>query len=139
MIALLALALSAPPASVDGLPLGGLAPQAMPAQGCAAYLFTTGETRTFVAMASAEPGLLRIALDGAPVDLARTGAGPGGAYGLAAASDYRAAGVAASLALTIEPRNDLSKGAAISQATLRIDRDGKDGLVVPLVGIVGCA
>ena len=39
--------------SVNGLPLGELAPQALPASGCAAYLFTTGDKRHFVAVASA--------------------------------------------------------------------------------------
>lgn len=139
MIAILALALAAPPASVDGLPLGGLTPQALPAKGCAAYLFTAGATRVFVAMASAEPAALRVALDGAPVDLAGVGAGAATGFGLSGTNDYRGAGISASLDLAIETRGDVSKGAVIPRATLRIDREGKDGVVVPLVGIVGCA
>ena len=53
MIALLLALLADPPASIDDLPIGGLAPQALPTRGCAAYLFTGGATRALAAM---EPG-----------------------------------------------------------------------------------
>lgn len=123
-------------ASVDGLPLGELAPQALPASGCAAYLFTAGAKRYFVAMAT--PGQLRLALNGTSTDLPR-GAQTGAAgYGLAAETEYRAGDVAAALSLTIADRADLRDGALVPAATLRIDRPGKDGAVIPLVGLIGC-
>jgi hypothetical protein len=136
VILFLALAVAAP--AIDGTPLGVLAPQSLPAAGCAAYLFTGGGERRFVAMAGAEPGTLRLVLDGATVDVARTAqSGPGG-YGFAATTEYRGGAVTATLELTTAARSDLTAGAAIPLATLRIDRAGKDGLVVPLVGMIGC-
>jgi hypothetical protein len=129
----LALALAA---SVDGLPIGEIAPQALPASGCAAYLFTSGPKRYFVAMAA--PGSLRLSLDGAQQDLARAAQTGSAGYGLAAETDYRAGDVAASLSLTVAQRADLRDGAVVPAATLRIDRPGKDGVVVALVGLIGC-
>ena len=123
--------------SVNGLPLGELAPQALPASGCAAYLFTTGEKRHFVAVASA--GSIRVALDGKPVDLPRAAQVGAAGYGLAADTEYRAGDLLAALALTVSERSDLRDGAAVPAATLRIDRPGQDGVVVPLVGMIGCA
>lgn len=124
-------------ASVNGLPLGELAPQALPPSGCAAYLFTTGEKRHFVAVASA--GSIRVALDGKPVDLPRAAQVGAAGYGLAADTEYRAGDLLAALALTVSERSDLRDGAAVPAATLRIDRPGQDGVVVPLVGMIGCA
>lgn len=123
-------------ASVDGLPLGELAPQALPASGCAAYLFTTGAKRHFVGMAT--PGSLRITLDGTVVDLARAAQTGTAGYGLAAETDYRAGDASATLSLTVAERADLRDGAVVPAATLRIDRPGQDGVVVPLVGLIGC-
>lgn len=132
---MIALALLAA-AAIEGTPLGVLAPQALPASGCAAYLFTADGTRRFVAMAG--PDALRVVLDGATVDAgAATRAGAVG-YGLAASTEYRGADVTATLDLTTEPRADLTAGATVPAATLRIDRAGKDGVAVPLIGIVGC-
>jgi hypothetical protein len=123
-------------AAIEGTPLGVLERQALPASGCAAYLFTADGTRRFVAMAG--PDALRVVLDGATVDASaatRTGAV---GYGLAASTEYRGADVTATLDLTTEPRADLTAGATVPAATLRIDRAGKDGVAVPLIGIVGC-
>lgn len=127
---------SALAASVEGLPIGELAPQALPASGCAAYLFTTGAKRHFVAMAS--PGALRLALDGATLDLPRADERGAAGYGLSADTDYRSGDTAAALSLTVAERADLRDGAVVPAATLRIDRPGKDGVVVPLVGLIGC-
>lgn len=140
MIALLlALAAAAVPDSIDGLPIGGLERQAIPAQGCAAYLFSTGKTRTLVAMASAAPGTLRLALDGTPADYARgTQAGSVG-YGFGATTEYRGGDVSATLDLTIQTRKDLTQGAVVDSGTLRIDRPGRDTIVLPVAGLIGCA
>jgi hypothetical protein len=126
-------------AAIEGTPLGVLAPQEMPAKGCAAYLFTGDGSKRFVAMASAEAGTLRLVLDGATVDAARSGQTGAGGYGFAASTEYRGAELTATLELTSAPRADLTNGAVVPQATLRIDREGKDGVVTPLVGIIGCA
>ncbi len=40
--------------------------------------------------------------------------------------------------MTITTRGDLKDGAAIPEATLRIERTGKDGLVLPVAGLIGC-
>lgn len=135
MIAL-ALLLAAP--AVDGTALGVLARQSLPANGCAAYLFTADGTRRFVAMAGAEAATLRLVLDGATVDVARGAQSGAGGFGFAASTEYRGAGVVAHLDLTTEQRADLTAGAAIPQAMLRLDREGRDGVAVPLVGLIGC-
>jgi len=128
------------PAQIDGLPIGGLARQALPATGCAAYLWTaTAEKRVLVAMASADAGQLRLALDGAVVDLPRTVQSGASSFGLAESTGYAVGGTHATLDLHVETRGDLVKGGVVSDGSLRLDRDGKDGVVVPVTGLIGCA
>ncbi|MBW6526038.1 hypothetical protein KZ813_04235 [Sphingomonas sp. RHCKR7] len=139
---LLALAQAAPalpPDSIDGLPLGTLPRQELPARGCAAYLFSTGQVRGLAAMVTGDPATLRIALDGTVRDLARAGAAGTVSLGLNAESVYRGGEVTATVQLTIESRPNLNNGAAVPSATLRLDRVGQDTVVVPLAGLVGCA
>lgn len=144
MIALLlALVAADPPASpltsIDGLPIAGLPRQALPVRGCAAYLFTGGKTRTLVAMAQADPPMLRMAMDGAVADYARgLQAGTAG-FGFAGTTEYRAGDVTATLDLTVQTRRELSQGAVVDSGTLRIDRPGKDSIVLPVAGLIGCA
>lgn len=131
--------LAPPLASVDGLPIGRLAKQALPAKGCAAYLFsTTGAKRVLVAMATADPGMLRIAIDGKTADYARTAQSGGGGFGFSGTTEYRGGDVTATLQMTITTRGDLTAGAAVPEATLRIDRLGKDSVVLPAAGLIGC-
>jgi hypothetical protein len=130
---LLALALQA--AAVPAL--GPIGRQELPAAGCAAFLWSAAD-RTLVAMASADPARLRIALDGKPVDLPLAARQRDGGFGLPATAEYRGGDAAATLDLSIVPRADLHDGAAVPQATLRIDRAGRDTLVVPLAGLIGC-
>jgi len=142
MNALMLLLLAAAP--IPGLPLDALPKQDMPASGCAAFLWTATEQRTLVAMAVAEPAHLRVSLDGVSVDLPRVAQRGSAAFGLSESSDYAAPGYAApgiraTLDLRIETRGDLVNGAAIPDGALRLDRDGKDGVVVPITGLVGCA
>ena len=141
MIALI-LALAAadpPPAPVDGLPVAALPRQSLPVKGCAAYLFSGGATRALVAMASAEAGTLRLAIDGPAADLARgTQSGTAG-FGFAATTEYRAGEMVATLDLEVKQRRDLTQGAVVDAGTLRIDRPGKDSIVLPVAGIIGCA
>lgn len=142
MALLLALAAVDPPKtppSIDGLPLGGLPPQSLPVRGCAAYLFSTGKTRTLIAMASAEAGALRISINGAPADLARSTQAGSAGYGFAATTTYQGAGMSATLDLAVQNRRDLTQGAVIDQGSLRLDRPGEDTIILPLAGLIGCA
>lgn len=127
-----------PPATIDGLPIAGLPKQALPAKGCAAYLFSTGATKALVAMASAEPAQLRIALDGVTTDYARSAQKTAVGFGFADSTEYRRGDVTATLDMTIVTRGDLTSGAVVSDATLRIDRPGKDSIVMPVAGLIGC-
>jgi len=136
---LLAAQAAAPAPGIDGLPIDALPQQALPARGCAAYLFSTGTTRTLAAMATADPATLRLGLDGKTIDLPRTGAAGAAQLGLNAESVYRAGDVVATVQMTVELRQNLTAGAAVPVATLRLDREGRDTVVVPLAGLVGCA
>lgn len=118
--------------------LGALDRQALPARGCAAYLWNPTD-RSFAAMAGADPASLRLRLDGKVVDLPRVAqTGPGG-YGLATTTTYQAGSLTATLVLTIAARDDLAAGATVPQATLTMRREGSDELVQPLGGLIGCS
>lgn len=134
---MIALALLLQP--LPGLPLGSIPKQQLPARGCAAYLFSVGTTRTLVAMASADPAQLRIAIDGTTTDYARASQSGGGGYGLAASTEYRGGDVTATLDMTVATRTDLTNGAAVPEGTLRIERPGKDSVILPVAGLIGCA
>ncbi|WP_019515105.1 hypothetical protein [Sphingomonas sp. Mn802worker] len=127
------------PSSIDGYPIGGIGRQSLPAKGCAAYLFSTGATRTLVAMAVADPGTLRIALDGQVRDYARASGKSAADLGFADQARYVAGDTAATLTMTITRRADLAQGAIVSDATLLVERAGKDGVIMPLAGMIGCA
>ena len=143
MIALLLAAqaiLSAPfPAGVDGTSIGVLAQQELPASGCAAYLWSAGATHALVAMASASPARLRVTLDGKQIDLPRAGEEGAGALGFAATTRYQLGDVAATLDLTVETSAALAGGARVPAATLRVEAPGRDGVAMPVAGLIGCA
>ena len=122
-----------------GLPLAPLPRQALPAQGCAAFLFTGGQARTLVGMASAAPGTLRIALDGQVADYARQSQTGSAGFGFATTTVYQAGNVTATLELAVQTRRDLSQGAVVDSGTLRIDRTGQDTVILPVAGLIGCA
>jgi hypothetical protein len=127
------------PAQIDGLPIGVLPRQALPATGCAAYLWTATDKRVLVAMVSADDRRLRVVLDGAIVDLPRITQAGASNFGLSETAEYIAAGTQATLDLRIETRGDLVKGAVVPEGSLRLERAGKDGVVVPVTGLIGCA
>jgi hypothetical protein len=130
---------AAPPASVNGLPLGAIPRQALPTHGCAAFLWSVGATRALVAMASADPATLRLSIEGTLTDLPRdTQLGTAG-FGFAETNVYRAGTTTATLVMNVKTRADLKDGAAVSDATLRLDREGKDSVVLPVAGMIGCA
>lgn len=130
---------SPPRATIDGLPLGAIPKQELPAKGCAAYLWTVSGTHALIAMAAADPALLRLSIDGKVTDLYRAGQAGAGGFGFAATSDYGGGSTSATLSMTVETRATLTNGAAVPQGTLRIDRAGEDTVVVPVAGLIGCA
>lgn len=135
---LLALLLQVGTAPASAPVLGAIGQQQLPAAGCAAYLWSAADRR-LVALASADPARLRLALDGrAPTDLPRIAQHGDGGLGLAATAEYRSGDVTATLDLTIAVRADLKDGATVPQATLRIEQAGRDVLIVPLAGLIGC-
>jgi len=126
------------PRSIEGLPIGAIPPQDLPPAGCAAFLWTNTTNRALIAMASADPARIRFAPKGTLTDLVRTGQQGGGNYGFATHSDYAGGDYRLALDIEIVDRGDLSQGAVIPGGTLRIDRDGADTVIVPVVGIIGC-
>ncbi|WP_244624566.1 hypothetical protein [Sphingomonas sp. So64.6b] len=127
-----------PPASIDGLPIGGIPRQDLPATGCAAYLWSGGSSRAFVAMARADAASVRLSIDGQQIDMPRTAQHGDGGFGFAAVTEYEAGGTKAVLDMTITTRGDLKDGAAVPEATLRIERAGKDSIILPVMGLIGC-
>ncbi len=126
------------PRSIDGLPIGAIPPQDMPATGCAAFLWSNTTTRALVAMMTAQPPRVRFAPAGAITDLVRTEQAGGGNYGFAAHSDYAGGDYRVSLDIEIVERADLTQGAVIPAGTLRFEKEGGDAVVMPVVGIIGC-
>ena len=130
---------ASPPASIDGLPIGAIPRQDLPAKGCAAYLWTATGTRALVAMAQADPARLRLSIAGTIVDLERSGQVGAGGFGFAETNDYGSGSTAAKLTLKIETRGSIVQGAMVPEGILQIDRAGQDSLVVPVAGMIGCA
>ncbi len=123
---------------VQAVALDALPKQALPAKGCAAYLWSVADRR-FVAMASADPAQLRVATGGKVVDVARTDESGAGDYGFAGRTAYAGGQVSVTLDMTIVRKADLAAGAAVPAATLTIARAGQDSVVVPVAGLIGCA
>lgn len=130
MIALL-LALQSVPA------LQALPRQALPARGCAAYLWSRADRR-LVALAGADPASLRIALDGRATDYPRDGQTGAAAFGFAERTTYRSGDVTLTLDIAVAPREDLADGAAVPDGALTVTRAGGDAVVVPVAGLIGC-
>ena len=134
---LVATAQAAPPV-VEGFPLAELPKQELPPKGCAAFLWTTSGTRTLVAMATADPAQLRLSLGGTVTDLARASQQGDAGFGFANSAEYGSADITATLDMTVVARGDIKDGAQVSGGTLRLDRKGQDGVVLPIVGLIGC-
>ena len=125
-------------ASVDGLPIGAIPKQDLPAKGCAAFLWTRGPSHALVAMATADPATIRMTIDGKVQDFAMTARTGAGGYGFSASTEYKGADVTATLDMTITESADMKGGARVADSTLRIDRPGRDSIVVPVGGLIGC-
>ena len=147
MIAML-LALQGPAAVVAPAPapssqppvLGGIGQQSLPASGCAAFLWSSAGDRTLVAMATATPAGLRLAIDGRPpVDLVLTSGEGATSFGFPGSATYKAGEVTATLAMTISNRSDLAAGAVVPEGALTVELPGRDTVVQPVAGLIGCA
>ena len=140
MIALL-LAVVAQAASVTPAPatpvLGAIGRQELPAKGCAAYLWSAAD-RQLVAMATADPATIRIAIGGKTIDLARSGGEGPGKLGFPDAADYRRDDITARLTMEIVQQEGLTAGAKVPTGSLQVDRAGQDGIVIPVAGLIGC-
>ena len=119
--------------------LGPIGRQAMPARGCAAFLWDTAPTRNLVAMATADPARLRLHLDGKTVDVARGGERGSAGFGFAGVTEYRGADVTVVLDMAVQTRPELTGGGVVPAGTLRVERAGRDVLVTPVAGLIGCA
>lgn len=151
--ALLALLLAAPavaqdvpaapvvqlPRSVDGLPIGAIPRQNLPAAGCATFLWSATQTRTLVAMLTSDPARIRFAPDGRVTDLVRIAQTGPGDFGFLAHTDYAGGDLKVAVEMEIVKRGDLTQGGLTQNATLTITRDGGDSVIVPVIGIIGCA
>lgn len=139
MMALLALAAAqaASPLPPGAVLLGPIGQQALPAEGCAAYLWNPTD-RQMVAMGVAAPAKLRLAIDGKEQDYAKSTQAGLGAYGFGDTTVYRGGDVTATLDMTVVTRADITNGATVPEATITIERPGRDTVVVPVAGLIGC-
>ncbi|KQU55968.1 hypothetical protein ASG67_07735 [Sphingomonas sp. Leaf339] len=128
---------AAAPQAVPPVP-GELGRQPLPAQGCAAYLWNVSD-RKLVAMAGADPALVRLVLGGKAIDLARASESGLGGFGFAARTAYRNSDVAVTLDMTVQTQAELTDGGAVPQGTLTVERGGTDAVVIPVAGLIGCA
>ena len=137
MLALQAAAPSAATNTGPG-PLGAIGKQKLPAKGCAAYLWSMDAARQLVAMASADPAQIRLTVDGKTTDYAMATQSPAIGFGFGGVTVYRGGDVTATLDMAVAVRADISAGATVTSATLRIDRPGRDTVVMPVGGLIGC-
>ena len=136
MLALQA-ATPAPAANPGPGPLGAIGKQKLPAKGCAAYLWSMDAARQLVAMASADPAQIRLTVDGKTTDYAMATQSPAIGFGFGGVTVYRGGDVTATLDMAVAVRADISAGATVTSATLRIDRPGRDTVVMPGGGLIG--
>ena len=125
---------------LDGLPLGVLPKQELPAKGCAAFLWSATGTRTLVAMVTADPAMLRLSLGGTgtTTDLPRTAQHGDAGFGFSNSADFGSGDITATIDMMVTARGDIKNGASVPEGTLRLDRKGQDGVVLPVVGLIGC-
>ncbi|WP_375393456.1 hypothetical protein [uncultured Sphingomonas sp.] len=125
-------------AAANGVTVGAIPKQQLPATGCAAFLWSSGEKRILVAMAVADPAAVRLSIDGVVADYPRTAQSGVGGYGFAGVTTYALGDVIATLDMAVTARADLTQGATVPDATLRIDRPGHDTIIMPVAGLIGC-
>jgi hypothetical protein len=125
--------------SVDGLPISALPPQRLPANGCAAFLWTRTPSMALVAMATTDPASLRLTIDGKVTDLPISAQNGMGGLGYSQITEYRGKGTTAILQVNVKTDVSAPKSGSIAGATLRIDRAGEASVVIPVAGAIGCA
>lgn len=131
----------APPAivaSLDGLPIGTIPRQELPTGSCAAFLWSQTPGHGLIMMVSASPATVRFAPGGVVTDLVRVAQNGEAQFGLAATSEYAGGDLRVTVDMEIVKRGDLTDGAAVPTATVRFDQTGKDSVIVPVAGIIGC-
>ncbi|TVV74264.1 hypothetical protein FOY91_10345 [Sphingomonas solaris] len=122
----------------DGIPLGALPRQALGTGQCGLFLWKPGAGARLVLMAkSGPPPFARLILDGRTLDLPRLGGDAPADATADVTPRYGDGQTTAALDLTIEPRRGLSDG-AVAHGSLRIERAGGEGFVVPVSGLLGC-
>ena len=127
------------PTSIDGLPIGAIGKQQLPATGCAVFLWSLTPSHALVAMLTADPAQVRMSVDGSVADYARTAQNGEGGYGFAQTTEYRGGDITTTVDMAVVGRPDLANGATVLEATIRVDRPGRDSLVLPVAGMIGCA
>ncbi len=139
MIALLlaVAAQAAAPSAAGPSLLGPIGRQQLPAKGCAAYLWSAAD-RQLVAMATADPATIRLAIGGRTLDLSRSAGNGAGKFGFADQAEYRGGDVTARLTMDVVQQEGLTAGAKVPTGSLQVDRAGQDGIVIPVAGLIGC-
>ncbi|MDY7525434.1 hypothetical protein [Sphingomonas sp. 10B4] len=127
-----------PLASVDGLPIGAIPKQDLPARGCAAYLWTASGTRALIAMVGADPARLRVSVQGKVTDLDRSAQTGASGFGFPERAEYGGGPLVAKLTMKVETRESISGGAVVPEGLLEIDQAGQDTIIVPVAGLIGC-
>lgn len=141
MLALLLALQDVPPilplaTSVDGFPVGAIEPS-MATSGCTAFIWVRTASRVLVAQATAEPGTIRLAIDGKPASYAISAQNGIGASGFSRTTEYRAGKVVVTLDLAITTK--LGGEVQVGESTLRIERPDTPPVVVPVAGMIRCA
>ncbi len=126
------------PSAIDGLPIGAIPKQELPTGSCAAFLWSKTQTTALVAMLTSEPAQIRFAPGGTVTDLVRVGQSGAGARGFAANTDYAGGDWRVTVSIDVVDRADLLDGAQIPSATMRLDREGHDSVIIPVAGLIGC-
>lgn len=128
---------AAPPLaiSVDGQPVGAIEPGAT-LKGCTAFLWIPGNY-VLIAEATAQPGAIRLAIDGKLATYAIAAQNGIGASGFSRTTEYRAGKIVVTLdlAITTRPGGEVR----IGESTLRIERPDKPAATVPVAGMISCA
>ena len=127
------------PTSIDGLPIGAIPQQEMPARGCAAFLWSKTPTTALVAMLTTDPAQVRFAPAGTVTDLVRVAQSGGGGHGFASSTDYAGGDWRLTVAIEVVDRADLVGGAAIPTGTITLTRTGQDSIILPVAGVLACS